>query len=96
MTANFRFFLLSLCLLCGVPGFAYDFTGGTGIDGDPYLVASPEDLNAVRDYSSAYFEQTADIDLNVIPYNETEGWVPIDSFSGRYDVRQNPSHENYS
>ena len=58
--------------------------GGTGTSGDPYLVATSAQLNEVRDFPSAHFKQTADIDL--IDY---ENWLPIgDSdipFSGCYD-----------
>ena len=61
------------------------FSGGTGTELDPYQVATPEDLEEVRNHSGVseetrvYFKQTADIDLNVPPYNTAPGWVPINS-----------------
>ena len=60
------------------------FAGGSGVDGDPFLVATPEHLDNVRLYPDAYFEQTADIDLNVAPYNTGAGWIPIKPFGGQY------------
>ena len=43
---------------------AYVFAHGTGTEADPYLVETAADLNGVRDYLSAHFKQTADIDLS--------------------------------
>lgn len=64
------------------------FSGGSGTEADPYQVATAADLNNVRNYLSAYFIQTADIDLGVAPWNEGEGWVPIgddtSNFTGSY------------
>jgi hypothetical protein len=57
-------------VLSGIPGlFATDegkayaavsFAGGTGLEGDPYQIATAEQLNAVRNYLGAgiYFELT--------------------------------------
>jgi hypothetical protein len=53
---------------------------GTGTEGDPYQVATAAQLNEVRDYLSAYFIQTADIDLSGYA-----NWVPIDNFTGYYN-----------
>ena len=66
------------------------FAGGSGIAGDPYQVATAEQLDKVRDYLDSHFIQTADIDLGVSPWNDGEGWVPIGldtstPFSGSYD-----------
>jgi len=67
---------------------AYTFANGSGTAADPYLVATAADLNGVRDYLSAHFRQTADIDLS--GYGN---WVPIGTyvsgqqaeFRGTYD-----------
>lgn len=39
---------------------AVSFAGGTGLEGDPYQIATAEQLNAVRNYLGAgiYFELT--------------------------------------
>ena len=64
------------------------FSGGSGTEADPFQVATPNDLNNVRNYPTAHFIQTADIDLWVAPYYIAEGWNPIcttQPFSGVYD-----------
>lgn len=66
-----------------------DFAGGSGTEDDPYLVATAEDLDDVRNYLGAHFLQTADIDLGGAPWNEGEGWEPIGTsgaqFTGTFD-----------
>lgn len=62
-------------------------TQGDGSQGNPYVIDSAQKLaymavqcnNNVGNYQSAYYIQTADIDISG---NE---WVPISSFSGTYD-----------
>jgi hypothetical protein len=61
------------------------YSGGSGTSGDPYLIATPQDLNDVRNNLAAYFKQTDEIDLDVAPYNVDPGWVPINNFTGDYD-----------
>ena len=71
------------------------FAGGSGTAADPYLVASAEQLDLVRQYLDKHFLQTQDIDLT--PY---ANWDPIgslymagaelleehiDGFTGTYD-----------
>lgn len=59
------------------------FSGGTGTQADPYLIATAEDLNNVRYEVSSCFKQVADIDLS-----EYENWEPIggeDYFLGIYN-----------
>ncbi len=48
------------------------FAGGDGSEENPYLVATAEQLNAVRNDLSAHYKQIADIDLSVYA-----SWVPI-------------------
>ena len=65
------------------------FAGGSGTEAEPYLVATAEHLDSVRNYLGAYFLLTADIDLAVAPWNQDEGWLPIGNnatpFSGTFD-----------
>ncbi|NVO11079.1 MAG: T9SS type A sorting domain-containing protein [Bacteroidales bacterium] len=72
------------------------YSGGSGTSGDPYLISSVTDLgtlatnvNSGTNYSGIYFKQTADLDLNVSPYNTGTGWPCIGNdsykFSGTYD-----------
>jgi hypothetical protein len=65
------------------------FCGGTGTEIDPYLICTAHDLNTTRDYLDAHFKLNNDIDLNVAPYNEGNGWEPIgdygNSFEGHFD-----------
>lgn len=65
------------------------FSGGGGIQSDPYLVETEDDLVKVREKLSAYYTQTADI---VMSKNQTgEGFKPIGTsaqpFTGFYDGR---------
>ncbi|MFZ7132602.1 MAG: S-layer homology domain-containing protein [Eubacteriales bacterium] len=72
-----------------------EFNGGSGTSTDPYQVANAVQLNNVRNYLSASFIQTADIDLGDyvteggIFYNAGEGWEPIgynyNKFQGFYN-----------
>jgi hypothetical protein len=75
-------------------GPAPEFAGGTGTEDDPYKVATAEHLNNVRNHLSAYFIQTADIDLTTYlavdgaGYNEGAGWEPIgtdSAFTGNFN-----------
>lgn len=50
------------------------FDGGAGTESRPYLISTPEQLDAVRDYNSKYFKLTKDIDVF--------DWEPIESFIG--------------
>ncbi len=69
------------------------FAGGDGTVGNPFQVATATHLNNVRNYLGAYFIQTADIDLNVAPYNSGSGWEPIGNvttkFLGNYNGNNN-------
>ncbi|MGB3939847.1 MAG: hypothetical protein WBK79_08590, partial [Candidatus Cloacimonas acidaminovorans] len=65
------------------------FAGGTGSEAAPYLVATAQHLNNVRNYAGAFFLQTDDIYLNEEPYNSGFGWLPIGTqsapFTGSYN-----------
>ncbi|MBM4399594.1 MAG: chitobiase/beta-hexosaminidase C-terminal domain-containing protein [Candidatus Cloacimonetes bacterium] len=74
---------LTLCitLLLGVACLYAQFSGGRGTGDDPYLVATADDLNNIRNHLSGYFIQTADIDLQGTTYVQGTGWVEIGTFS---------------
>ncbi|MBW6515779.1 MAG: hypothetical protein K0B81_04065 [Candidatus Cloacimonetes bacterium] len=65
----------------------YDyFSGGDGSEANPWEIRTPEELNAMRHYTSEiytdkHFILMADIDLNLYPYNEGAGWEPIGNFN---------------
>ncbi|MEI7595783.1 MAG: LamG-like jellyroll fold domain-containing protein, partial [Bacteroidota bacterium] len=73
------------------------YSAGTGTIGDPYLISSINDLTALSiavnsgvNYAGKYFLQTADLDLNIEPYNTGTGWPCIgystsNKFSGTYE-----------
>ena len=64
-----------------------EFAGGSGTEGDPYLVATADHLNNVRNHLDQHFRQIADLDLSF--YRSGSGWNPIgtstDRFTGTYD-----------
>ncbi|MBI9031468.1 hypothetical protein JEZ13_05660 [bacterium] len=61
---------------------AQEFAGGSGTETDPWQVANAIQLNNLHNYTGTahadkYFIQTADIDLNISPWNSSPGWDPI-------------------
>ncbi len=65
-----------------------EFQEGDGTLDNPYLVATPLQLDNVREHRQSHFRQIADIDLTGYADQE-EGWEPIGSnvrrFRGAYD-----------
>ena len=61
------------------------YSGGSGTESDPYIIAKAKDLDNVRYNLSAHYLQTKDIDLSEFGENYTaefrgisgKGWVPI-------------------
>jgi len=82
-------FLFMLLLFYPILCIYAQFAGGNGTIADPYQIATAEHLNNIRNYRTFNFIQTADIDLNIPPFNQGEGWVRIGSggneFTGAYD-----------
>jgi hypothetical protein len=87
----------------------YSFDQGNGTEEDPYLISTPEELNAIRVMGSVYFKLINDIDLTYsttnekgIFYNKGKGWKSINEFSGVLDgnnkkiigLTQNVCNEN--
>jgi len=74
-----------------------EFAPGSGNGTTPetaFLIATPEHLNNVRNYLGAenadkHFKLTANLNLNVAPYNSGTGWEPIGTsavpFTGAFD-----------
>ncbi|HHV75517.1 MAG TPA: hypothetical protein GXX41_12965, partial [Thermoanaerobacterium sp.] len=73
-----------------------EFAPGSGNGTTPetaFLIATPEHLNNVRNYlgvenADKHFKLTANLNLNVAPYNIGEGWEPIGmlvDFTGSFD-----------
>ncbi|MRN54729.1 chitobiase/beta-hexosaminidase C-terminal domain-containing protein [Paenibacillus monticola] len=68
---------LNLLDIGGSKAYAADFEG-TGSEDNPYLIATADQLNKVRDHlgeEGAFFKLTEDISL--IDYQEDKGWSPI-------------------
>lgn len=89
-TTSLHCFLLIAFLIPASSIYAQPFAGGDGTQGNPYQVATAVQLDSMRHYSAnrvdtIYFIQTADIDLNIAPYNTGEGWTPIPFFYGIFD-----------
>ncbi|MBR5103071.1 MAG: S-layer homology domain-containing protein [Bacteroidales bacterium] len=57
-----------------IPNSPYKFAGGSGTLEDPYLIATAEQLNAVRKGPKKHYKLIADIDLS-----DWGNWVPIGS-----------------
>ncbi len=56
---------------------ARQFSGGTGTSDDPWQIDSADELSEARHYLTNHFILTANIDLDVFPYNTGSGWEPI-------------------
>lgn len=67
------------------------FAGGIGTTDEPFLVSDLTQLDAVRNFKTYNFLQTADIDASeTLTWNAGAGWLPIgtgtsDYFAGTYD-----------
>ncbi|MEK5040811.1 DUF4073 domain-containing protein [Sporosarcina sp. FSL K6-3457] len=85
--------LISNGLQLGLVGKGYaiedDGIAGDGMEANPFIITTPEQLDKVRDNLTAHYKLGNDIDLNVSPYNTGEGWEPIgsdsDQFGGSFD-----------
>lgn len=61
-----------------------NFAGGDGTVNNPYLIEDAHDLNAVRNKLDKHYKLIKDIDLDVPPYNEGEGWTPIGTSANQF------------
>lgn len=74
-----------------------DFAAGSGTKADPYLIETPEQLDAVRDHRDKHFKLAADIDMSDL-YHSSAAWTPLGEwgegdgsalrFSGSFDGNQ--------
>ena len=79
--------MITMVALCA-PVSAEDFAGGSGTPGDPWLVETGEQLQAVDDHLNAHFRQIADINLfgvNFTPIALTSLPDTVIQFRGTYD-----------
>lgn len=88
---GFSFFLLALFSFFLVASEAAAFSGsGGGTEGNPYIIMTADQLYEVRNDLDAAYRLGADIDLDVPPYNEGQGWIAIgdselNPFIGTFD-----------
>jgi hypothetical protein len=62
----------------------YHFAG-SGTSGDPYLIASALDLQAMKNITSGYFKLSNDINLaSTATWNSNAGWDPV-NFTGNFN-----------
>ncbi len=62
------------------------FAGGSGTEEDPYQISTCEQLQNMREDTSAYYRLINDIDCSETQnWNDGEGFVPLDSFTGGID-----------
>jgi len=78
------------------PQDSSDFAGGTGSPEDPYLIATKEHLNNLRNHLDAHYKLTANIVFDESDFqeggafdNDGKGWEPIGTldqlFNGNFD-----------
>ena len=101
MKKNFYKGLMTLCF-CSVVFttnvMAQDespFAGGTGTPDDPYLIATPQQFDRMRDARGASYKLIADLDFSNVHFDYEGGWWPIgewgsgsgsaDRFHGTFD-----------
>ena len=66
------------------------FSGGSGVETDPFLIGTAEELSGIRYSLSSHYRLISDIDIGVAPWNSGTGWSPIGkteavSFNGSLD-----------
>lgn len=64
------------------------FEAGNGTETDPYIIATASQLDEVRNFPSACFELSKDIDLSSYLNPNSSGWTPIEVFTGKFDGKK--------
>ncbi|WP_444297330.1 GLUG motif-containing protein [Leyella stercorea] len=64
------------------------FEAGNGTETDPYIIATAAQLDEVRNFQSACFELSKDIDLSSYLNSNSSGWIPIKDFTGKFDGKK--------
>ena len=76
---------LSLIPAFALTASAVDFDGGDGTEGNPYLISTAEQLDAVRNNLSGNYKLTRDIDLSEICGEEIgKSWTGIGNSSNQF------------
>ena len=82
-TTTFVLALTWMCF-CSALNLHAQFSEGTGTASDPFKIKTADDLNNVRNYADKHFRLMNDIDLTSFLQSSTEGWLPIENFSGYF------------
>ncbi|WP_455584569.1 T9SS type A sorting domain-containing protein [Bacteroides sp.] len=53
------------------------YAGGTGTPDDPYLIATPQQFDRMRDNRGASYKLIADLDFSTVHFDYEGGWWPI-------------------
>lgn len=64
------------------------FEAGNGTETEPYIIATAAQLDEVRNFQSACFELSKDIDLSSYLNSNSSGWTPIMNFTGKFDGKK--------
>lgn len=64
------------------------FEAGNGTETAPYIIATAAQLDEVRNFQSACFELSKDIDLSSYLNSNSSGWTPIKDFTGKFDGKK--------
>lgn len=64
------------------------FEAGNGTETEPYIIATAAQLDEVRNFPSACFELSKDIDLSSYLNSNSSGWTPIENFTGIFDGKK--------
>lgn len=64
------------------------FEAGNGTETEPYIIATAAQLDEVRNFQSACFELSKDIDLSSYLNSNSSGWTPIKDFTGKFDGKK--------
>lgn len=64
------------------------FEAGNGTETEPYIIATAAQLDEVRNFPSACFELSKDIDLSSYLNPNSSGWRPIEYFTGKFDGKK--------
>lgn len=64
------------------------FEAGNGTETEPYIIATAAQLDEVRNFPSACFELSKDIDLSSYLNSNSSGWTPIMNFTGKFDGKK--------
>lgn len=64
------------------------FEAGNGTETEPYIIATAAQLDEVRNFPSACFELSKDIDLSSYLNSNSSGWTPIKYFTGKFDGKK--------